>query len=100
MIRAQLQRHPQLVGDRRGELVAALAEPRGDRRDAARRAPRAGLRPALERLAGGLDRAVGVLRRAAGIVPDHLLGRRVDDLDRLGAAGSTHSPPMKILSLT
>ena len=89
---AQLQRHPQLLGDRRGDLLGALAEPGGDRGQVAGALLARGPRPRVEGVPRGPHRPVGVLGRARRDRPHRLLGGRVDDLDRL-RPGRVHPLP-------
>ena len=96
---AQLERHAELLGDRRRDLLGALAEPGGDRREVAGALLARGLRPGLEGLAGGEHGAVGVGGGAGRDRADDLLGRVELITSSVSVAwGSTHSPPMKTLS--
>jgi hypothetical protein len=81
----ELQRHPQLGGDGGGDLIAALAEPGTYRRQQLGTLLARGLRPAIERLARGIDRSVDVGRGRSRDRSHRLFGGRVDDLDALGA---------------
>jgi len=83
----ELQRHPQLRRDRCGDLVGALVEAGGDRAQKLGPLFLVGLRPALEGVAGGTDRAVDILRRRLGDRSDRLLGGRIDHLDPFRTLG-------------
>ncbi len=79
--RAERQRHPDLAGDRLGNLLSARGEAGLDLLEVLRALGGRRLRPRLERRARGLDGAVHV-RGIAGRDPPHdLFVGRIDDVE-------------------
>ena len=80
----EVARHPDFVADHVGDLAGAGLEPLGDLLEERAAVLGRRRRPARESAMGRLDRSVDVGWRPRRDGCEHLLGGRVDDLERLG----------------